>query len=126
LYVHCYLSSGRSFFHTKHPSSLSVEQIVAHVSKPIDEDNLPTLNARYSDIPPAVPGKEHNSGHSTFKNFKQSPAYLESGNAARRMVPPPQRAHTDGSGRAYTKSPNFVDNYNKTIRPAHKEIAVSS
>ncbi|KAF9557633.1 hypothetical protein CPC08DRAFT_44625 [Agrocybe pediades] len=102
------------------------EQVIARVSKPVDPDNLPVRNDRYSEIPPARLRTEHNSGHSTHKNFRQSPQYLEYGAAGRRMVPPPQRAATDGTGRAYTKSPAFVDNYNKTTRPPKAIPAASS
>ena len=72
---------------------------------------------RYSNIPPAFPGKDHYSGHSTIANYKDSPGYAECGPAIRKMVPPPQRGKTDGSGMAYTKSPDYVQNYEKTVRP---------
>lgn len=38
------------------------------------------------------------------------------------MAPPPQRAKDDGSGRAYTKSPDYVKNYEKTMRHKTKEV----
>ncbi|PPQ78615.1 hypothetical protein CVT25_010579 [Psilocybe cyanescens] len=94
------------------------EQIVGHVSKaPAADQPLPTLNARYSDMPPAIPATEHISGHTTFANYKESPGYAEGGPATRYMQPTPQRAKDDGSGRAYTKSPNYTENYGKTTRP---------
>ncbi|KDR80273.1 hypothetical protein GALMADRAFT_223161 [Galerina marginata CBS 339.88] len=94
------------------------EQIMGHAIKtPAAYETLPVLNARYSDIPPAFPGKDHHSGHNTLGTFRQSPDYAESGDSLRYMVPPPQRGKADGSGRAYTKSPDYADNYNKTARP---------
>lgn len=96
-----------------------VEQIVGHVSKaPAPDQPLPTLTARYSDTPPAFPAKEHVSRHTTFANYKQSPGYIEGGPATRYMEPTPQRPRNDGTGRAYTKAPNYVDNYGKTARPS--------
>ncbi|KAL0960173.1 hypothetical protein HGRIS_011807 [Hohenbuehelia grisea] len=55
--------------------------------------------------------RENNSKHSTIKDYLASPGYSEEG---RRMQPTPQRAKKDGSGRAYTKSPDYVDSYEKT------------
>jgi len=94
------------------------EQVIGYASKrPAENEILPILNARYSDVPPAFPGKDHHSGHATLGTYKKSPDYAESGDSLRYMVPPPQRGKPDGSGRAYTKSPDYVDNYNKTVRP---------
>ncbi|KAH9478353.1 hypothetical protein JR316_0008807 [Psilocybe cubensis] len=99
------------------------EQIVGHVSKaPPADQPLPKLNATYSDVPPAYPTKEHVSRHTTFANFKDSPGYLEGGPATRYMEPTPQRPKNDGTGRAYTKSPNYVDNYGKTTRPSMAKV----
>ena len=97
---------------------ISDEQFIAHVAtKRAPGDALPVLKSRYSNIPPAFPAKEHHSGHSTLANYKDTPEYAEFGPAARHMVPQPQRGKSDGSGKAYTKSPDYVQNYGKTIRP---------
>jgi len=93
------------------------EQVIAHASKkPAPGETLPVLHHLDSDIPPAFPGKNHHSGHSTIKDYKQSPGYAESGEAIRFMAPPAQRVGTDGTGRVYTKAPSYVDNYGKTRR----------
>ena len=97
---------------------ISDEQVIAHIAaKREPGDALPFLNSRRSNIPPAFPGKDHHSGHSTIANYKDTPEYAEHGPAARNMVPPPQRGKSDGSGMVYTKSPKYVQNYGKTIRP---------
>jgi hypothetical protein len=94
------------------------EQVIAHVAaKQKPGDALPVLNSRLSNMPPAFPGKDHHSGHSTIARYKDTPEYAEHGPAARIMVPSPQRGRSDGSGTVYTKSPNYVQNYGKTIRP---------
>lgn len=94
------------------------EQLLAHVAaKHEPGDALPVLKSRPSNRPPAIPGKDHHSGHSTIANYKDTPEYAEYGPAARNMVPPPQRGRSDGSGRVYTKSPDYAQNYGKTIRP---------
>ncbi|KAF8800604.1 hypothetical protein BYT27DRAFT_7199754 [Phlegmacium glaucopus] len=93
------------------------EQLLAHVAKRESGNTLPAIHSPYSNIPPAFPGKDHRSGHSTIANYKDTPEYAESGPAARNMVPPPQRGKSDGSGMAYTKSPEYVKNYGKTVRP---------
>ena len=94
------------------------EQLLAHVAtKREPGDALPVLKSRLSNIPPAFPGKDHHSGHSTIANYKDTPEYAEYGPAARNMVPQPQRGKSDGSGRVYTKSPDYVQNYGKTVRP---------
>lgn len=93
------------------------EQLLAHVAKRESGDVLPVINSPYSNIPPAFPGKDHRSGHFTIANYKDTPEYAEHGPAARTMVPPPQRGKSDGSGMAYTKSPDYVQNYGKTVRP---------
>lgn len=41
-------------------------------------------------------------------------------NEIRRMVPPPQRGRADDSGRAYPKSPDYADNYGKTVHARAK------
>lgn len=101
-----------------------VEQIIAHFSKkPVPGETLPLLRHLDTDIPPAFPGKDHRSGHSTMKDYKQSEGYAESGEAVRFMAPTPQRAG-EGSGKVYTKAPNYVDNYGKTQRPTKLDPAV--
>ena len=94
------------------------EQLLAHVAaKYKPEDALPFLDSQRSNNPPASPGKDHHSGHFTIASYKDTPEYAEYGPAARNMVPPPQRGRSDGSGNVYTKSPDYVQNYGKTIRP---------
>jgi hypothetical protein len=94
------------------------EQLLAHVAAKHDPgDALPVLISRRSNIPPAFPAKDHHSGHTTIANYKDTPEYAELGPAARNLVPPPQRGRSDGSGMVYTKSPDYVQNYGKTVRP---------
>ncbi|KAF8155807.1 hypothetical protein B0H34DRAFT_798918 [Crassisporium funariophilum] len=95
------------------------EQIIAHVSlKPIEGEALHHgANARYGDIPPAFRGKDHHSAHETITTFKNTPEYAEAGPAARYMVPPPQRPQLGKPDVAYTKSPDYAKNYEKTVRP---------
>lgn len=103
------------------------EQTINHAyqsnMKPNQADALrPPMHAHASDLPPAFRRDEHFSGHSTYANYKDTPAYAEHGEEVRRMVPTPQRQHTDGTGRVYTKSPDYAQNYGKTKRPAAKQI----
>jgi len=113
-----------SFLLNPRATLLSVEQIIAHFSKkPAPGETLPLLRHLDTDIPPALPGKDHRSGHSTMKDYKQSEGYAESGEAVRFMAPTPQRAG-EGSGKVYTKAPNYVDNYGKTQRPTKHDPAV--
>lgn len=63
--------------------------------------------------PLTAPSKEHDSKHATIADYLTSPNYSESG---RRQQPTPQRSQGDGSGRAYTKSPDYVDGYKKTAK----------
>jgi len=113
-----------SFLPNLRVTPLSVEQIIAHFGKkPAPGETLPLLRHLDSDIPPAFPGKEHHSGHSTMKDYKQSEGYAESGEAVRFMQPTPQRA-SDVTGKVYTKAPNYVDNYGKTQRPTKRDPVV--
>lgn len=108
-----------------HPPPISdlrthaVEQTIHHAHMhPDDSLPYPPLRAHASDIPPQFRTNEHHSGHATHRNYKDTPEYAEHGEAVRRMAPPPQRQAQDGTGRAYTKSPNYADNYGKTKRAA--------
>ncbi|KAF8965078.1 hypothetical protein BDZ97DRAFT_1659345, partial [Flammula alnicola] len=95
------------------------ERVMGYVNqKPVQDEILRPLPSHYSDIPPHFPTKEHHSGHVTVADYKNSPQYAEQGETIRHMVPPPQRAGPDGT-RPYTKSPDYVSNYGKTIRPGH-------
>jgi hypothetical protein len=67
--------------------------------------------------PPAFVRYDRRNGHTTIQKYKDSPEYAEYGEDLRRMVPPPQRGRPE-DGRAYTKAPDYVHNYNKTKRPA--------
>ncbi|MCL6358418.1 hypothetical protein EXT68_23820 [Pectobacterium parmentieri] len=102
------------------------EQIVARLSEPptrggtgVDLDNLKPMNVRFGEIPPQIPTKEHNSRHATIEEFAKSP---DSDPEMRRMEPTPQKGRRDGSGKVYTKSPDFVDNYGKTLRARQFEF----
>ncbi|KAH7925104.1 hypothetical protein BV22DRAFT_1129295 [Leucogyrophana mollusca] len=77
------------------------------------------LTLRASDVEPrfeplASPIREQNNGHSTIKDYLARP---DSTTEGRFQVPPPQRSRGDGSGRAYTKSPDYCMSYEKT--PKH-------
>ncbi|PPQ66810.1 hypothetical protein CVT26_009657 [Gymnopilus dilepis] len=87
------------------------------VPKPKADDMLPTLRDRYSMMPPALPGKEHHPGKYTLAQYKNTEDFIESEGRLRYMVPPPQRPRSDIKDRPYTKSPDYVRNYEKT--PAH-------
>ncbi|KAF8171501.1 hypothetical protein BJ912DRAFT_120205 [Pholiota molesta] len=94
------------------------EQILAHVGKkPAGDEDLKPLRSYSSDLPPNLPGDDHYSGHSTRTNWKNTQGYAEHGDDVRYMQPTPQREASDGSGRAYTKSPDYAKNYGKTQRP---------
>ena len=111
-FFYCLLSFSLNFY------IFLDEQLLAHVASKHDPgDALPVLISRRSNIPPAFPAKDHHSGHTTIANYKDTPEYAELGPAARNMVPPPQRGRSDGSGMVYTKSPDYVQNYGKTVRP---------
>ncbi|CAA7264358.1 unnamed protein product [Cyclocybe aegerita] len=103
------------------------EQVMAHMKrKPVPGEELPVLSSpkhKYSDNPPAFRGDVHNSGHATLQNYKNTPQYLEHGEAVRYMVPPPQKGRSDGSGKPYTKSPDYAKNYEKTVKSSSKESA---
>ncbi|KIJ99998.1 hypothetical protein K443DRAFT_619041 [Laccaria amethystina LaAM-08-1] len=111
--------------HKRHQESLGrtphYEQVMAHVNKkPVPGEPLaPVLHGTYSDIPPAFPGKDHHGGHITMSTYKQSPEYSDP--ESRYQVPTPQRGRNNDSGRAYTKSPDYVKNYEKTHRPGKEE-----
>lgn len=70
-------------------------------------------------MPPIV--KENLSGHFTIENYKKSPEYSE---VRRWQQPTPQRPKSDGSGVAYTKAPNYADNYEKTKRPKKAKVVI--
>ncbi|KAF9530147.1 hypothetical protein CPB83DRAFT_186183 [Crepidotus variabilis] len=100
------------------------EQLLANYGrKPVPgEPASSVILARYSDNPPAHRGDYHSAyGHNTRDNYKNSPEYTEHGETLLYMVPPPQRARKDGSGKAYTKSPDYVDSYDK-IKRVKKQI----
>ncbi|KAG5727512.1 hypothetical protein E4T56_gene12230 [Termitomyces sp. T112] len=67
-------------------------------------------------IPP--PLKEHYSGHSTVANFQ--PSTKSDRIRGRLEQPTPQRAKKPGSSVAYTKSPDYVNSYEKTTPPKLK------
>jgi len=92
------------------------EQVIAHVNtKPItkeDVNSLPALSQSARSlhvIPP--PTKEHNAKHITIDDFNASGVR---NTYERYQAPQPQRPKGDGSGRVYTKSPDYVKNYEKT------------
>ncbi|TFK22116.1 hypothetical protein FA15DRAFT_49981 [Coprinopsis marcescibilis] len=90
------------------------EQVIAGISHKTERnENLQPLNVAYSDYPPAYRRNDHYSGHMTIQDAKASPDY---NSETRRLVPPPQRGRDDGSGKAYTKSPDYAKNYGKTSR----------
>jgi len=60
-------------------------------------------------LPP--PTKEHNAKHITIDDFKASGVREP---YERYQAPQPQRPKGDGSGRIYTKSPDYAKNYEKT------------
>lgn len=64
--------------------------------------------------PLPAPVRDHNPRHSTFENYAGS-------QEERFMVPPPQRSRGDGSHRAYTKAPSYLDHYEKTAEH-HKRM----
>ncbi|KAJ2914054.1 hypothetical protein MD484_g6371, partial [Candolleomyces efflorescens] len=172
-------AAGRNPYH---------EQLQGALQRPVPKSELLAdlkpmkgSKAQYSDIPPAFPGTDHNSGHQTLSSLKQelrdsakaaseklSPPSVHAAGAhdegasrraldsemvlpgrwgqstlltmpseevdkvawqeRRNMVPPPQRGKKDESGRAYTKGPDYVKNYEKTaagkarVVPAHHEM----
>ncbi|KAF8644901.1 hypothetical protein AX16_008185 [Volvariella volvacea WC 439] len=83
-------------------------------------------NAKYYSLPPLAssrvethdhaldaPWREHNHHHTTLEQLKANADYsLE----MRYQVPPPQRGKKDEIDHAYTKSPAYADNYQKTSR----------
>ena len=92
------------------------EQIIAQANtKPItkeDVNSLPALSHSVRSlrtIPP--PTKVHNAKHITIDDFYASGAH---DTHERYQAPPPQRPKGDGSGRIYTKSPDYTKNYEKT------------
>lgn len=64
--------------------------------------------------PLPAPVREHNARHITFANY-------DGPENERYMVPSPQRSRGDGSHRAYTKTPSYLDNYEKTTEH-HKRM----
>jgi len=75
-------------------------------------NSLPALSTPLRSsraIPP--PTKEHNAKHITIEDFKASGDHDI---FDRYQAPQPQRSKGDGSGRVYTKSPDYVKNYEKT------------
>ncbi|KAH7912189.1 hypothetical protein BJ138DRAFT_1112568 [Hygrophoropsis aurantiaca] len=77
---------------------------------------MPLTTLRASEVEPrpiplASPSREQNNGHSTIHDYLARPNSTREG---RYQVPPPQRARGDGSGRAYTKSPDYCMSYEKT------------
>ncbi|KAF6759448.1 hypothetical protein DFP72DRAFT_1166889 [Ephemerocybe angulata] len=109
------------------------------------ETNLKPMSgphAAYSSNPPALPIADHHSGRMTISEFNeqrdtgmkgtasmagaQAGEQQQNGAAAsdptRYMVPPPQRGRNDGSGRVYTKSPDYAMNYHKTIVEDNRDV----
>lgn len=91
------------------------EQILAHVPKHESRNPLPAKASQHNNIPP-LPEEDGHSARSTIPDYKGTPEYAEYSPAARNMVPP-QRDKTDDSGKAYPKSPDYAQNYEKTDRP---------
>ncbi|KXN89347.1 hypothetical protein AN958_05845 [Leucoagaricus sp. SymC.cos] len=87
------------------------EQVISHAhTKPIlmeDVNAFPGSSA-HALRPPT---KEHNARHISIDEYKAS---HDRGDVGRYQVPPPQRSRGDGSGRVYTKSPDYARNYEKT------------
>lgn len=69
---------------------------------------------RETALPP--PSKEPPSKHMTIEEYRASEGVNEAGRRLQR----PQRAHDDGSGRSYTKSPDYVKSYEKIEKFARK------
>ncbi|KAK0458085.1 uncharacterized protein EV420DRAFT_1480241 [Desarmillaria tabescens] len=67
-----------------------------------------TATARDSS-PPALPAREHDAHHVTT-DHPQAGSYRASGQ------PTPQNPKSDGSGHAYTKSPDYVKSYEKIAK----------
>lgn len=88
-------------------------------SSPSNFDNLKPLShksSHYSMQPPAHVNHDHTKPHFTIEQaIEQAKLTGADINEIRRMVPSPQRGRNDGSGRAYPKSPDYVDNYGKTV-----------
>ncbi|KAF9450313.1 hypothetical protein P691DRAFT_665621 [Macrolepiota fuliginosa MF-IS2] len=107
------LRSKRKQVHAR--TNPSYEQVLTHAGlKPIalcDVNRLPSM-AFEARSPIPAPVKEHNARHITIEDYKAS--HDDDGGYGRFQVPPPQRARGDGSGRVYTKSPDYVRNYEKT------------
>jgi hypothetical protein len=85
-----------------------------------DVAHLPASRVESRAVTLPSPLKEHHSGHLTIANFKLSPNYSEGGHKGQ---PAPQRARVDGSGVAYTKSPDYVKGYKRDpeVKPMPKE-----
>jgi hypothetical protein len=91
------------------------EQVIAHAgTKPItleDATPFPPKSSKLRANPMTPPVKEHNAKHITISDYKMSPHHAQ---VDRYEVPTPQRARGDGSGKVYTKSPDYARNYEKT------------
>ncbi|KAJ3567285.1 hypothetical protein NP233_g6463 [Leucocoprinus birnbaumii] len=98
------------------------EQVIAHVNtKPLkveDVNSLPSLHHSLRSLPMLAPTKEHNAKHITIDDWKASGDHEA---VERYQVPPPQRSRGDGSGRVYTKSPDYARNYEKTNNRIEKD-----
>ncbi|KAG6868302.1 hypothetical protein C0993_005190 [Termitomyces sp. T159_Od127] len=94
------------------------EYLMAHVasrgpSYPVPgaaELPLSRYQLRETAIPPPV--RDHHAGHVTIANF--SPSSKSDEIRGRLEQPTPQRAKAPDSSEVYTKSPAYVDSYEKT------------
>ena len=91
------------------------EQLLAlygHKNSP-DEPLKPIKGSVPSNNSPASRTNDHYNGHSTRNNYLNTLKHPELGESLLYMVPSPQRAKGDNSGKAYTKSPDYADSYEK-------------
>ncbi|KAG6861314.1 hypothetical protein C0995_001633 [Termitomyces sp. Mi166 len=102
------------------------EYVLAHVASrglanPVPgAAELPLSRHRHRGTPVPPPTKEHYSGHSTIANYQ--PSAKSNGARARLEQPTPQRAKELGSSVAYTKSPDYVNSYEKIATQRVKDI----
>lgn len=73
---------------------------------------------RGTAVPPPI--RDHNSRHSTVSNYSPSPNSDEI--RGRLEQPTPQRAKEMGSSVVYTKSPDYVNSYEKTAVQKLKNV----
>lgn len=94
-------------------------------SHTLGDDNV-ALDRSAEDEPVAVDSLSPLAGTSVTANSNnlRTAAEKRGIDALRYMVPPPQRGRNDGSGKAYTKSPDYAKNYHKTSAGTNRVLSV--